>query len=68
MFGSAPDTGFKVGLYMIALVVGYFVRYFAEKSDKEMKVLGKIISMLIILFSAALIIYSVLHHLRYGWL
>jgi len=51
---------------MVALAVGFFVRYLAEKQEKEMKVLGKVISMLIILFSTALILYSVLYHLRYG--
>lgn len=57
------DTGIKAGLFMIALAVGYIVRSLAEKQEKELKVVGKMISLFIILSSGAFLLLAILRHI-----
>lgn len=61
MYRMFPDdTGIKAGLFMIALAVGYVIRSLAEKQEKELKVLGKVISLFIILTSSAFLLLAII--------
>lgn len=65
--GMCLMTGIKVGIYMIALGIGYIVAYLSEREEKELQFLGRFIGAVLIVMSGFLITYTILVHLNtYG--